>query len=115
MESMSEDWKAGFHRALIEAIVKNGSPHEPTKSPYWGSSLPDNWTNVMRVVGTVGIDYAATSAPVEASWSQFMGTFYEGDDRVYGMDVELVLQDGTRHWWRYQGTASDLIQAVIAL
>jgi hypothetical protein len=107
------DWKANFHRALVDAIVQHAGPHDPAKSPWWGSSLPDNWREVVRTVAAVGIDYANTPKPIEAEWEEFGGTFYEGDTRKYGVDLELHLLDGTRVWYRYSGSISELIVAVV--
>lgn len=64
-------------------------------------------------VANVGIDFDATTYR-ESCWNEFMGTFYEGDTRVYGVDVDLVLLDGTRLCWRYAGSVSELITAVLA-
>lgn len=107
------DWRIGFHQALVDAIVANGSPHDPTQNSYWGSSLPDDWTEVRPRIAAIGIDYANTPKPIEAEWSEFSGTFHEGDNRKYGVDLELFLLDGTRVWYRYSGTISDLILAVV--
>jgi len=107
------DWKAGFHRALVDAIVRNGGPHDPAKSPWWGSSLPDNWMEVIGQVTAAGIDYTNTPRPIEAEWDEFGGTFYEWDTRKYGMDLELHLLDGTRVWYRYSGSISELLLAVV--
>lgn len=111
---MTDDWRRGFHRALVDAIVREGGPHDPTQSAYWGSALPDNWTEIGPHVAEVGIDYTKTPQPIEAEWYQFGGTFGDGDDRKYGVDLELVLLDGTRVWYRYSGTISTLILAVVA-
>ena len=107
-----DDWRIGFHRALVDAIVHNGSPHDPTRSAYYGSSLPDNWVDVSSHVAAAGIDYANTPAPTDATWLQFGGTFNE-DTYVHGVDIELFLNDGTRQWYRYSGTISDLILAIV--
>lgn len=110
---MTTDWKEGFQRALVDAIVREGAPHDPAASSFWGSSLPDNWVEIGPRVAEVGIDYANTPKPVEAEWTQFGGTF-DGNDQKYGVDLELFLLDGTRTWYRYSGNISDLILAVVA-
>lgn len=110
---MGTDWKTGFHRALVNAIVRNGSPHDPSRDSYWGSSLPDGWVEIGPRVAAVGIDYIKTPKPVEANWYEFAGTFADGDNRKYGVDLELVLLDGTRVWYRYDGSLAALILAVV--
>ncbi|HEU0252830.1 MAG TPA: hypothetical protein VFR12_07325 [Pyrinomonadaceae bacterium] len=64
------------------------------------------------MIANHGIDYDKTTY-VESNWNEFMGTFYEGDTSVYGVDMNLVLNDGTVLRWRYAGSVSDLIQAVL--
>jgi hypothetical protein len=114
MGQHDSDWRRGFHRALVDAIVRNGSPHDPGKDGYYGSSLPDNSVEIGPRVATVGIDYNNTPTPVEADWTEFGGTFDE-DQRKYGVDLNLLLLDGTRVWYRYDGTISTLIRAVVAV
>jgi hypothetical protein len=109
---MSDDWKAGFHRALVDAIVREGSPHDPTRDPFYGSTLPDRWVEIGPRVATVGIDYANTPKPVEGEWMEFGGTFHP-TEMVYGVDIELFLLDGTRVWYRYKGSVPHLILAVV--
>jgi hypothetical protein len=110
---MSDDWKKGFHKALVDAIVRDGSPHDPNRNAYWGTSLPNNWEDILRWVRDEGIDYEATKPPVHAEWYEFQGTLYEGDTRVVGLDLLLVLNDGTECWYRYRYSMSDLILAVV--
>lgn len=111
---MADDWRRGFHRALIDAVVRNGSPHDPDKDSYYGSSLPNNLAEIGPRVAEAGIDYNSTPAPVEAGWTEFGGTFDE-DQRKYGVDLELFLLDGTRVWYRYSGTISTLILAIVTI
>jgi hypothetical protein len=109
------DWKVGFHRALVDAIIREGSPHDPTRDGFdgfYGSTLPNNWVEIGPRVAAVGIDYANTPKPEEGVWTEFGGTF-GGNETVYGMDLELFLLDGTRVWYRYRGSAADLILAVV--
>jgi hypothetical protein len=106
------DWKTGFHRALVDAIVREGSPHDPARDGFYGSTLPNNWVEIGPRVAEVGIDYANTPRPIEANWMEFGGTFDE-NERKYGVDVELHLLDGTRVWYRYSGSISTLILAVV--
>lgn len=107
----TEDWRKGFHRALIDAVVSHGSPVADDPSFYgW---IHQQYAERIKNVHTVGIDYERTQAPKEDSWEVFMGTFYEGDTRVYGLDLTVVLLDGQTVRFRYQGTLGELISAVV--
>lgn len=113
---MAGDWRAEMKHHMIDVLVRMGSPVREDASIYgweeyeWGEH---GGTETRRAhVARVGIDYAATTY-VESCWDEFMGTFYEGDTRVYGVDLHLVLLDGTRLHWRYSGSLSNLITAVL--
>lgn len=108
---MSDDWKAGFHRALTDAIVQGGSPLSDGRTD-WGWTAKD-WEAKRKVVRLEGIDYARTSKPEDSSWSEFMGTFYTGDTTKVGIDIEVVTLAGTRIKWRYSGTIGELIADVV--
>lgn len=108
---MAKDWREGFKRALIDALIKEGSPLDP-KPDAWGWIAPD-WEEVIGRVREVGIDYER-STWTESQWSEFMGTFYEGDTRKVGIDATIALKDGSTVAYRYSGTAGDLIVAVVA-
>jgi hypothetical protein len=104
-------WRKGFHRALLDAVVRNGSPLD-TK-PDWFGWIHPGYVALVKKVHDVGVDYDATPDPQEANWSEFMGTFYEGDTRVYGLEVDLVLKDGSTVRYRYKGTLGELIHQVV--
>jgi len=108
---MSEDWKAGFRKAMIDALVKNSTPVGKDASFY--GYIDPNWQEVHRAITDGEIDYDATSWE-DVEWDQFMGTFYEGDTRKVGIDVNVVLTNGDTYKLRYEGTAGDLINAVVS-
>lgn len=108
---MSNSWKAGFKRALVDAIIRNGSPLDP-KADIWGWTHPKHH-EVAQAVRSGKIDYQACTWE-ESEWSEFMGSFYEGDTRKYGMDLTIKMKDGQEFIYRYSGTVSDLILAVVA-
>ncbi len=104
------DWKAGFHKAMIDALVRNGTPFNPDKASFYGY-IADNWEEIAGRVKTVGIDYAR-STYADAEWSEFKGTFYEGDTRTTGIDAHLVLLDGSTADYRWEGHPGDLMHDV---
>lgn len=108
-----EEWKARFKRAMIEAVVQNGMAVGPMPSIYnWYD--PD-YVARRHAIDTVGIDYEATRIPEDSSWADFKGTFYEGDHISYGVDVHLVLNDGTTSTWRYTGSMGELLQEILRI
>lgn len=104
------DWRQEFKRAVIDALIKDGYPLRDGSTFYGG--IASDWEDRRNKVDTIGIDYDRTTW-TEAEWHEFKGTFYEGDTRTVGIDVQLVLLDGTVMKWRFEGIASDLIFAVV--
>lgn len=111
-----EDWRPGFRRALVRAIVRGGSPHDTQERGYWGSSMPKDWERVSRRVSQAlasdTIDYAATGEPKDVEWDEFQGTF-EPSRTIRGLDLVIVLKGGERYPYRYRGTIGELIMAVV--
>ena len=103
------DWRAEFRVALIDEVVRYGSPVSDTASYYgW---MDYDWQDKKKEALAVGINYEACTWE-ESSWDEFQGTFYEGDTRQYGIDLHLVLTNGTTLHWRYAGNAGALIIAL---
>lgn len=114
------DWKAGFKRAVIDAIVAGGMPVRANPSRF-GWEDYDRARDIKSAIAYQGIDYTRSTYR-ESCWDEFMGTFYQGDTRVYGVDATIVLRGaheigdppGRSYHFRWKGTASDLIQAVLS-
>lgn len=104
-------WKIEFRKAMINALVEQGCAVCGDRADAF-SWRDTSWQAKRAMVASVGIDYTATKYQ-ESYWYEFMGTFYEGDSRVYGVDLDLVLLDGTRLHWRYDRTLAELITAVL--
>ena len=96
------DWRKDFHRAVVDTILRLGAPCRDGES--W--QLYYDWTDYsslserMTHITTIGVDYDKTTYE-ETNWQEFMGTFHEGDNTVYGVGMTLVLKDGHTYRWRY--------------
>jgi hypothetical protein len=113
---MQPSWTTRFHRALVDAVVTNGTivRTDVDKPPFGFYGWIDmNQQKRSKMVADVGIDYQATTMPHESTWNEFKGTFYEGDTEVVGVDLDVVLKDATVVRYRWAATMSDLIQAVL--
>jgi hypothetical protein len=104
------DWKAGFHKAMIDALIRNGTPINPEKASFYGY-IADDWQGIVDRVKRVGVDYACSTYE-DAEWHEFKGTFYEGDTRTVGVDVHLVLEDGSTADYRWEGNVGELMHDV---
>lgn len=107
----SDKWKKEFHKALIDAFVNNGTPVDESGRDTFYGYIAHNWQEICTETHEVGIDYDKSTF-TEAEWEAFQGTFYEGDTRKVGLDATIMLKNGRRHVFRYDGTVSDLILAV---
>lgn len=109
---MSEDWKKDFHQSFVNAVVKHGHPIDRNGQIYWWQQHEPLRSQTVAKMHEVGIDYE-TSTYEESNWYEFKGTFYTGDTREFGVDLKVHLLDGTWQEWRYAGTISELIRAVL--
>lgn len=111
-------WKDDLKHAMINVLVRKGSPVRERPDIYgwedydWEAEAGHHVHPKRLMVQRVGIDYAATVYR-EIDWYEFAGTFAPEQNHVYGVEVDLVLMDGTRLHWRYGGNLSALIQAVL--
>ena len=105
-------WKAPFRRALIRALVKHGSPVDPTPRTYgW---IARDWPAIGEAVTREGIDYDKTTYD-DSEWWEFAGSFaepHEGDRR--GIDAVIVTLAGNSFRYRFSGTPGELIGYVLA-
>lgn len=106
-----EDWRIGFRRAMIDAMVRVGSPLDPNPSQ-WGW-IHSDYASIYDQIKTVGIDYDACGIVEEVDWYEFQGTFHEGDHRCYGAELEIVLNDGSRCTFRVTTRLAEFIVEVI--
>jgi hypothetical protein len=111
---MSANWRVGFKKALIDVLTCHG--YKLKDDGYYRTYGWEDYQgteDMKKAMLTIGINYEATTWQ-ESTWEEFMGTFYEGDTRVKGVDLRVVLKDKTEFDWRWSGSVSDLIQQVIA-
>lgn len=115
---MSDDWKAGLKRAVIDAIVSKGLRVRDDPSLYgWGMYEYDEKYDVTNATGhrilTANlIDYEKSTWD-ESSWHQFNGTFNDEDDTRRGVDASIVCVDGTVYPWRWECRLGEMILAVM--
>lgn len=98
-----------LHRAVVDAIIQNGSPVSQDSSYGW---LDSNYAELRVHMAHCRPDYEACTWD-DSSWSEFQGTF-DPDVHMRGIDLKLAcrcgLLDGRA--WRYTGGYAELIRAV---
>ena len=106
-----DDWvKEEYERILTAAILKNGSLVRNEGNTYYG------WTDYEATTHISSCGAAKTGRIVEdAYWYEFMGTFYEGDETVHGMEVHGVtcncgrITDRVYRWSESPGEAIRIV------
>lgn len=104
------DWRVGYRRALVDALVRLGSPLADRTSVYGWTH--EDWQEIRAHVRSVGIDYERTGEPEDTSWNEFAGTFADDDNCVYGVEFTLVLQNGSTHRWRVSARLGEVLLEV---
>lgn len=104
------DWREEFKRELVDVLLEQGMPLRSDANYY--SWVDYDWKKIIRRIRKVGVDYERTTYE-ESEWDEFMGTFYEGDERKQGIDVHVVLLDGSRVEYRWSGHPGQLIIALV--
>jgi len=94
---------------MINALVRVGTP-TGEGSGFYGM-IANNWQEIVERVKRVGIDYEKSKWQ-DDYWDEFKGTFDEGDTRVYGVRVKLVLLDESLVEYVYAGSIGELISEV---
>lgn len=110
-----QDWRIGFKKALIDALIRGGNllNDDPYQQTYgWEGDYTKDGQAKIKIIHNGDIDYEATTWE-ESTWHEFMGTFYEGDTRVKGIDLRIVMKTKEEFNWRWQGSVGDLIQQVV--
>lgn len=103
------DWKDGFRKAIVDAMVASGGAAESWSHYAGGFTVPD--TEARAMIAKEGIDYEETTWEDE-KFSVFLDTD-AGSATVEGVAIKLVLNDGTVFDWSWTGSLSDLITKVV--
>lgn len=107
---MNAEEKAAFHVAVVDAIIKCGSPVDQHDTA-WGWIASD--------YAELGIHMAHCRPVYEActwddsDWWEFVGTM-DPDVHKQGIDLKLACRCGllTGRTWRYTGGYAELIRAI---
>lgn len=112
---MSEDWKVGYKQAVLKAFVWQAGAI--TDGSYYASGRMnyERTYELREHLTTCTFDPEKMKLPVDSSWSEFMGTYFEGDTTRHGLDGYLTCQCGKYEdeHIRLQGTFGDLLQAIL--
>jgi len=117
---VSEDWKAGYKRALLTAFGRSAYALKPLHGgadTYYGGPFDyQRTTEVHQHLSSIGceVDVDASPMPEDVSWAQFNGTFAEDDTR-HGLDGSITCRCGRLRGVpvRWEGTFSELLTQVL--
>jgi hypothetical protein len=105
------DWKVGFKRALIDAIIDHGEVQKPFRSSEYFSFEDEQ---KLRKHVQAYIDYDGTGAPVDSSYWTDGDSFQSGEERAcFSLSVKLH-GESVHVRFIYKGTFSELIFAVLS-
>jgi hypothetical protein len=109
---MEPEVRREYERHLIAVTLRRGTLVVQDASMYGWADHENIWDGSPSHLRTCQL----TGTTVEESeWNEFMGTFYEGDTRVHGIDVDGVncacgkLRDRTVRW---AASVSEIAEAV---
>jgi hypothetical protein len=106
---MSEDWKVGFKRAMVDALLKEGSPLDPLEDG-WGWIHPDAEA-IRKEMKFHAIDYRNTTWT--DNWITANADSFNEGTRKEVIDVTVRFFSHDPVVFRYVGGVSDLISAVM--
>ena len=114
---MDDRVKAEYDKILTTAIIKNGSLVAKDAS-FYGWNTGEEYGGDFRSPRHSVVCGIAKTGRVEedATWDEFMGTFYEGDTRKHGMEVYGVtcncgkLKNRTFRW---DAPVGEAVKAVV--
>ena len=101
------DWREEYKKALRRTVIRRGTLIDQHASFYGWRDWDDRHFGSQR-----DCHVEAVGDPVEQTWDEFMGTFYEGDTTKHGVEIEISCTCGQmrgRHM-RLDATVSDVIK-----
>lgn len=102
--------KARLKNLIIDTVVALGQGVSEKADFYsWADYSPKSKNKIKKI----GIDYDKTDIPEDASWAQFQGTFADSQT-AYGIEVNLVLLDGSKMVVRYEGSFSEILNELLS-
>lgn len=116
--AMSPEAQAEYDEALTAAVLKHGTLVREDPSFYGWEDFDYHLGHGLRSRHTahhLKCEIVSTGKPVESTWHEFQGTFYEGDTSVHGIDLPEVtcacgkVQDRTFRW---QARMQEVAEAV---
>lgn len=110
---MTEDWRDGFRKSFLDMILREGNDMDVSADYWWGWYQQPESRRVGEAIIAEGVNYDESSWD-DSEWQEFMGTFYTGDNRVYGIDARVVSNQGRVYHWRWRGTIAEAIESVLA-
>ena len=113
---MSDDWKKGYKQALMNAFAREASIRSDYR--YYARAGGLDYQASAKLAAHLkncNISVENSSMPEDSSWHEFMGTFYEGDTTIYGLDANITCECNKFEnvAMRMTGTFSELLQAVL--
>jgi hypothetical protein len=112
---MNDDWKAGYKLAVLSAFVRQAGAVRDGSYYSSGNINYDLTDEIRKHLQTCPPAFGKMAMPVDSDWEEFMGTFYEGDTTVHGLDTYLYCECGKYkgEQIRLRGTFSELLTAIL--
>lgn len=109
------DWKVGYRKALMEALIRDGGVVSSTPSHYstWQDYARSG--EIFEHMKSCTVDLDRSTELKDSEWQEFMGTFYEGDETVHGVDAYVSCSCGEYYQipMRMTGTFGELVKRVL--
>jgi hypothetical protein len=109
MEMLDPDFRDELTKAIVNLLVQEGAPVGLDAS-YYGWQA-DDWRALFDHVAKCKPDYDKCSWK-DSYWSEFQGTFYEGDCTVNGISMRFTCACGhiKDREWRITSSYGELLR-----
>lgn len=117
-ETVSENWKAGYKKALLGAFARSAlalKPLDGSVDTYWGGPFDYERSNALiEHLRVCEVNADESPMPEDVAWEQFMGTFAEDHTR-HDLDGRITCRCGFLREVRvrWEGTFSELLTQVL--